>query len=523
MAHTPNRALARATLEALAWQTTPTDYRGGSGLRRAVLVNAPDGTTLMPLSELTDNQLRKYIGPKALEEAGDMKKNGKGIYHGSAAGTGDYVIHHHRGSLWVDRVGSGGTHTSISPARGYSTFAEAWQGILDDRMKRGGRGTWAGYEQVGDELQEIGSDDPRLHGHARNSSRGVYADITPSPGDYVMSPRRSAYPVNRVEEDGTRTVISPEGGYSTFAEAWQGISDDRRRRGSQGEEGFTFEVVDNDLVEIEDDDPRLGATHMRKNGKHGATLRPPRRDRRLTKKHRGQYELIIVDVNGNIVAFQNTEGGHKNRDGTWRYAVDGDRAAQGDIDLYESMPISGYFPNASRERLPHGGYYVDYGAPVFVIGDDVEGKDGSRGKVLDTGSERGRLEYRVKLHNGEILWFDENELVIPTLRQNARREEADEHAARELSLFIENDYALVGAPNSLGKAIEKNLLAKIRNGSFDLGKSEQAWMYLMEEGAKKYAKEFASEREWSRIFNPATRELVAHEFAVTFYDENKGS
>ena len=106
------------------------------------------------------------------------------------------------------------------------------------------------------------------------------------------------------------------------------------------------------------------------------------------------------------------------------------------------------------------------------------------------------------------------------LRQNASREEADEVAARELSLYIENEYSLVGAPNSQGKAIEKNLLRKIKNGSFDFALSEKAWMYLMETGAKKYAKEYADGREWSRIFNKPTRELVAHEFATTFAEEN---
>lgn len=107
--------------------------------------------------------------------------------------------------------------------------------------------------------------------------------------------------------------------------------------------------------------------------------------------------------------------------------------------------------------------------------------------------------------------------------RNARRgEEADETAARELSLFIENDYALVGAPNSQGKSIEANLLRKIKNGYFDLKLSEQAWMYLMESGAKKYAKEFGDgESAWSKMFNKPTRELVAHEFATTFYEEHK--
>ena len=41
-------------------------------------------------------------------------------------------------------------------------------------------------------------------------------------------------------------------------------------------------------------------------------------------------------------------------------------------------------------------------------------------------------------------------------------------------------------------------------------------------GARKYAKEFGDgESAWSKMFNKPTRELVAHEFATTFYEENK--
>ena len=101
-------------------------------------------------------------------------------------------------------------------------------------------------------------------------------------------------------------------------------------------------------------------------------------------------------------------------------------------------------------------------------------------------------------------------------------EEADEVAARELSLYIENEYSLVGAPNSPGKAIEKNLLGHMRRGNFDIAKAEIAYMYLMKDGAKKYAKEFADASDWNTIFNKPTRELVAHEFATSFYEEHKG-
>lgn len=74
-AHTPNRALNRHQLETIAWQVTPERDRRGSGSRRAVLIESKDGLSATPLSELTDNQIRRYIGPKALEEGGDMKKN----------------------------------------------------------------------------------------------------------------------------------------------------------------------------------------------------------------------------------------------------------------------------------------------------------------------------------------------------------------------------------------------------------------------------------------------------------------
>src|ERR1043166_7572638 len=73
----PNRALARAKLEPLAWEQTPEARRGRSGSRREVLLDTTDGTGMVPLSELTDFQLRRYIGPGRLEEAGDMRKNGR--------------------------------------------------------------------------------------------------------------------------------------------------------------------------------------------------------------------------------------------------------------------------------------------------------------------------------------------------------------------------------------------------------------------------------------------------------------
>lgn len=173
---------------------------------------------------------------------------------------------------------------------------------------------------------------------------------------------------------------------------------------------------------------------------------------------------------------------------------------------------------------PHG-----HREPKFEVGDRVTRVDDSSyvGKIGHIGGDQGPayggFQYKVDWDNGAPRHFvPENKLRLSRAHSaNGRREAPDETAARELSLYIENDYPLVGAPNSQGKSIEKNLLAKARKGVFDFALSEKLWMYLIESGAKKYAKEFASsESEWSRMFNKPTRELVAHEFAESFAIEN---
>lgn len=113
--------------------------------------------------------------------------------------------------------------------------------------------------------------------------------------------------------------------------------------------------------------------------------------------------------------------------------------------------------------------------------------------------------------------------AAPKAKKERVREPVDEAAATELELYIENDYDLVGAPNSMGKNIERMLLKKVHKGKFDLLASVRAWMYLMEAGAKKYAKEFGDgERAWATMFNKPTREKVATRFAREFATEHAG-
>jgi len=101
------------------------------------------------------------------------------------------------------------------------------------------------------------------------------------------------------------------------------------------------------------------------------------------------------------------------------------------------------------------------------------------------------------------------------------REGADEHAAQELVLYIENDAKLFDS-NSQAQAIRKNLLRKMKKGVYDSQRADQAWMYLMETGAKAYCKEFCSSvKDWSTVFAKPTRELAAAYFAKDFETEAK--
>ena len=309
---TPNRALTRSKLEAIAWAKTPADYRGSSGSRREVLINTTQGTTLVPLSSLTDFQLRKYIGAGALEEAGDMRKNGE-------------------------------------------------------------------------------AQDPEL-----------------------------AF----IEEVKSRLDIG-----------------DRQVRFSVG------------------------------GGKPG------------TPYYTGQMFINFYNVPPG-------HGGAEAENNRLMLQVRGFQGASAPDKLKVELSVQGPSFNDARFRL--------------------RAKSASPEKIADYIADFLNLAAKKAPYGHVFSNYEKNS-----------REAADETAARELSLYIENEYSLVGAPNSQGQSIEKNLLRKIKSGSFDLKLSEKAWMYLVEAGAKKYAKEFASPGEWSKIFTKPTRELVAYEFATTFYEEYK--
>jgi hypothetical protein len=87
----------------------------------------------------------------------------------------------------------------------------------------------------------------------------------------------------------------------------------------------------------------------------------------------------------------------------------------------------------------------------------------------------------------------------------------DKHGADELELFIDNDGDLYRQQTT---PIIKNLATKMAKGQYDHAKAVKLWGYLMEAGAKKYAKEFGG--TWNLMFSVATRKECAERFAKAF-------
>lgn len=91
----------------------------------------------------------------------------------------------------------------------------------------------------------------------------------------------------------------------------------------------------------------------------------------------------------------------------------------------------------------------------------------------------------------------------------------DEHAARELELYINNDGSL---DRSQTTPIRKNLVTKRARGEYRHDLAVKLFGYLVEAGAKKYAKEFPGQ-PWHKMFSVAARKRVAEALTRAFEGE----
>ena len=91
----------------------------------------------------------------------------------------------------------------------------------------------------------------------------------------------------------------------------------------------------------------------------------------------------------------------------------------------------------------------------------------------------------------------------------------DSAAVDELLLYIENDGDLY---RQRAQPIMRNLAKKMLKGTYDPAQAPKAWRYLVDDGAKKYVKEFGSD-DWN--FSVADRAEAAKQMARRFEDEMK--
>lgn len=91
----------------------------------------------------------------------------------------------------------------------------------------------------------------------------------------------------------------------------------------------------------------------------------------------------------------------------------------------------------------------------------------------------------------------------------------DMEAARELALYIENDYELYS--RYIVPYIQSLHKKRIR-GTYDPEKAVPGWERIATEGAKKYENEFLNVRYY-RVFNKATREEAARQLQEFFLDQ----
>lgn len=105
------------------------------------------------------------------------------------------------------------------------------------------------------------------------------------------------------------------------------------------------------------------------------------------------------------------------------------------------------------------------------------------------------------------------------------RAPADEHAATELVLYIENTSDLSpDGPRGQGRDVLLNALRKWRKGTYDPTLAVRLFEYLTESGAKRYAKEMgSSEKEYDHVDTRIGAPSTLRESGSSLYDKLKAA
>jgi hypothetical protein len=145
----------------------------------------------------------------------------------------------------------------------------------------------------------------------------------------------------------------------------------------------------------------------------------------------------------------------------------------------------------------------------------LKGKIAARGGVKDPAAVAaaiGRKKYGAKKFQ---------QLAKKSLEQDLAMEkgDVDVSAARELNAYMHNDHDL---HYSRIVPIRRNLLKKLKSGTYDHSKAPAFWRWAVDEAAKNYHAEFGrSDAKWHQTFDQTTRNALACHLANRFHAEAK--
>jgi hypothetical protein len=365
----------------------------------------------------------------------------------------------------------------------------------------------------------------------RTNGKGIYHETPAGKHDMVLhQDHRGAWRIDLVTSAGGNhlDVTGPNRGYGSPEEAFQAALDVQRTRGIRGKSHVYIADRDGNLSDYEPMEVS-GDAEKYESGSgpysvHFETGSLASGDKTIYHLRRPTLKAAKIEA----LAQEKLRGGiisvtHRGREvwDTSKISQTPNGNSTGEEWLQDSIPIGAQeddyvFDIVDRDgniglwRVTRGNRLmeIETSASIDTIARAAEQDARSRGiqdaVVFDHGESR---------QVGHVLrgrWEVEMET-------NGRATTVDTVAARELDLYIANTHELVGAPNSIGKSIDTNLKRKLANGTYDSALAPKAWQHLVDQGAKRYEKEFGDS---SLVFNAATRRQVAADFAAAWEEEN---
>lgn len=169
--------------------------------------------------------------------------------------------------------------------------------------------------------------------------------------------------------------------------------------------------------------------------------------------------------------------------------------------------------NPSSARLKKAGY-----KPTGVIGGGTGWVDGKVPWIeYSRGGRAMRGEPSTVYRKRHFKTIAERDAALFN-NPRRRRRNPDSAEGVELKLFIDNDSTLYKRQTV---PIQQNLSLKFTKGRYDHAKAPKLWMYLVDNGAKEYARQFDHPNRWNLLFPISVRREVAKALADDWYEEMK--